>query len=227
MQVAYSGTDGTVPPLCVRARPRSCTAPSSCQSLGGGRLEQAVAAAFLEAVTPGRRRRDRRRVARARNDQHDARLAGQRLALERAAVRGRPRAPPVRRLRARAPARRAHPRSARSRTRSAARRARARQARRARARRARRRSPTTRRAALARARARPAAVLERADDHRPRPQGAAARARQRGRRHRPPRRPARADVEIVLGGRRAHRAQRARSTPRRHDAPHRPRTRSS
>ena len=67
--------------------------------------------AFLEAVTPAGVARHRRRGRASSRPSTTQRLAGQRLALERAAVRGRPRAPPVRRLRARAPPRRAHPRA--------------------------------------------------------------------------------------------------------------------
>jgi MerR-like DNA binding protein len=55
----------------------------ACQSLGGGRLDAAVAAAFLEAVTPAGIAATACAV-RELADQHDERLAGQRLALERA-----------------------------------------------------------------------------------------------------------------------------------------------
>ena len=71
--------------LCVRRAATCCMRTGqTCQSLGGGRLDQAVAAAFLEAVTPAGRRRDRRRGPRARKTNTTQRLAGQRLALERA-----------------------------------------------------------------------------------------------------------------------------------------------
>ena len=68
---------------------RACAATScthtepACQSLGGGRLDKAVAAAFLEAVTPAGVAATAG-ASRELEDQHDARLAGQRLALERA-----------------------------------------------------------------------------------------------------------------------------------------------
>ncbi|MBA3421992.1 MAG: helix-turn-helix domain-containing protein [Thermoleophilaceae bacterium] len=55
----------------------------ACQSLGGGRLDKAVAAAFLEAVTPAGVAASAGAV-RELHDQHEARLAGQRLAVERA-----------------------------------------------------------------------------------------------------------------------------------------------
>src|SRR5205085_9942768 len=55
-----------------------------CQSLGGGRLDRAVAAAFLDAVTPAGVAATAGAV-RELHDQHDERIAGQRLALERLA----------------------------------------------------------------------------------------------------------------------------------------------
>jgi hypothetical protein len=52
MQVAYSGANGRVPRYhCVRGRDFHGTG-QACQGLGGIRLDKAVAAAFLEAVTP-------------------------------------------------------------------------------------------------------------------------------------------------------------------------------
>jgi Recombinase zinc beta ribbon domain/Recombinase len=52
MQVAYSGGGGRFPRYaCVRGRDLHGTG-RACQSLGGTRLDRAVAAAFLEAVTP-------------------------------------------------------------------------------------------------------------------------------------------------------------------------------
>ncbi len=56
---------------------------ATCQTLGGGRLEKAVAAAFLEAVTPAGVAASTGAIAEL-TEQHDGRLAGQRLALERA-----------------------------------------------------------------------------------------------------------------------------------------------
>ena len=62
MQVAYSGTDGTRPRAMRACAATCCMAPDRrCQSLGGGRLDKAVAAAFLEAVTPAGVGRDRGR----------------------------------------------------------------------------------------------------------------------------------------------------------------------
>ena len=83
MQVGYSGTNGTVPRyLCVRGAVLHGTG-QSCQSLGGGRLDQAVAKAFLEAVTPAAVGATAGALSELQ-DQHDQRLAGQRLAVERA-----------------------------------------------------------------------------------------------------------------------------------------------
>ena len=55
----------------------------ACQSLGGGRLDKAVAAAFLEAVTPAGIAATAGAI-RELQDQHEERLAGQRLVVERA-----------------------------------------------------------------------------------------------------------------------------------------------
>jgi excisionase family DNA binding protein len=83
MQVAYSGRGGRVPRYaCVRAHHLHGT-DHSCQSLGGVRLEKAVAAAFLEAVTPAGVRASAQAIEELER-QHAERLAGQRLALERA-----------------------------------------------------------------------------------------------------------------------------------------------
>ena len=83
MQVGYSGTGGRVPRYaCVRGRDLHATG-QACQSLGGGRLDRAVAAAFCEAVTPAGIAATAGAV-RELEDQHAERLAGQRLALERA-----------------------------------------------------------------------------------------------------------------------------------------------
>jgi excisionase family DNA binding protein len=83
MQVGYSGTGGRVPRYaCVRGRDLHATG-QACQSLGGGRLDRAVAAAFCEAVTPAGVAATAGAV-RELEDQHAERLAGQRLALERA-----------------------------------------------------------------------------------------------------------------------------------------------
>jgi len=83
MQVAYSGTKGTVPRYgCFRGHVLHATG-QSCQSLGGGRLDQAVAKAFLEAVTPAAVGATAGALSELQ-DQHEQRLAGQRLAVERA-----------------------------------------------------------------------------------------------------------------------------------------------
>jgi excisionase family DNA binding protein len=83
MQVAYSGTSGRVPRYaCVRAHHLHGT-DQSCQSVGGVRLERAVAAAFLEAVTPAAVRASAQAIEQIER-QHDERLAGQRLTVERA-----------------------------------------------------------------------------------------------------------------------------------------------
>lgn len=83
MQVGYAGTNGTVRRYaCLRGHVLHATT-QTCQSLGGGRLDKAVAAAFLEAVTPAGIAATAGAV-RELHDQHDERLAGQRLAVERA-----------------------------------------------------------------------------------------------------------------------------------------------
>jgi DNA invertase Pin-like site-specific DNA recombinase len=83
MRVAYSGDGGRcVRYACLTGFSHHGT-EATCQSLGGGRLDQAVAAAFLDAVTPAGVAVSSGAIAEL-TDQHDARLAGQRLALERA-----------------------------------------------------------------------------------------------------------------------------------------------
>jgi excisionase family DNA binding protein len=83
MQVAYSGSGGRSPRYaCVRGLHLHAT--EACQSLGGGRLDKAVAAAFLEAVTPAGVAATARAVGELETE-HDAQLEGQRLALEQAA----------------------------------------------------------------------------------------------------------------------------------------------
>src|SRR3954470_9544886 len=78
MQVGYSGTNGIVPRyLCVRGAVLHGTG-QSCQSLGGGRLDQAIAKAFLEAVTPAAVGATAGALSEL-EDQHEQRLAGQRL----------------------------------------------------------------------------------------------------------------------------------------------------
>ena len=83
MQIAYSGTNGhAVRYACVRAH-HLHGAEHACQTLGGTRLEKAVAAAFLEAVTPAGVRACTEAVGELERA-HEDRLRGQRLALERA-----------------------------------------------------------------------------------------------------------------------------------------------
>jgi DNA invertase Pin-like site-specific DNA recombinase len=83
MQVAYSGTDGRSPRYaCVRAH-QLHGAEHACQSLGGLRLEKAIVQAFLEAVTPAGVRACSQAVGELER-QHEERLHGQRLAVERA-----------------------------------------------------------------------------------------------------------------------------------------------
>jgi excisionase family DNA binding protein len=83
MQVAYSGNNGRVPRYaCVRAH-HLHGVDHACQSLGGLRLEKAIAAAFLEAVTPAGIRASAQAIEELERA-HEDRLAGQRLALEHA-----------------------------------------------------------------------------------------------------------------------------------------------
>jgi excisionase family DNA binding protein len=82
MQVAYSGNDGRTPRYaCVRAH--HFHGGQRCQSLGGLRLEKAVVGAFLEAITPAGVRASAEAIGELER-QHAERLAGQRLAVERA-----------------------------------------------------------------------------------------------------------------------------------------------
>ncbi len=83
MQVAYSGNDGRVARYaCVRAH-HFHGAASACQSFGGLRLEKAITAAFMEAITPAGVRACAEAIGELER-QHEERLAGQRLAVERA-----------------------------------------------------------------------------------------------------------------------------------------------
>jgi excisionase family DNA binding protein len=83
MQVSYSGNGGTVRRYaCVRGRDLHATG-HGCQALGGGRLEKAVIDAFLQAVTPAGIAATAGAIGELER-QHEERLAGQRLALERA-----------------------------------------------------------------------------------------------------------------------------------------------
>ena len=83
MQVAYSGNNGRVPRyLCSVGHVMHATG-QICGSLGGTRLDRAVADAFLEAVTPAAVAATAGAIGEL-TDQHDQRVQGQRLALERA-----------------------------------------------------------------------------------------------------------------------------------------------
>ena len=83
MQIAYSGNGGVSHRYaCVRGRDLHGTG-KACQSLGGKRLERAVLGAFLDAVTPAGIEATAGAIHELAQ-QHEQRLAGQRLALERA-----------------------------------------------------------------------------------------------------------------------------------------------
>ena len=83
MQVAYSGNNGQVPRYaCVRAHQMHGT-DATCQSLGALRLEKAVTAAFLEAITPAGIRASAEAIGELERDHHE-RLHGQQLTVERA-----------------------------------------------------------------------------------------------------------------------------------------------
>ena len=83
MQVAYSGNTGNVPRyLCSVGHVMHATG-QICGSLGGTRLDKAVADAFLQAVTPAAVAATAGAIGEL-TDQHESRVQGQRLALERA-----------------------------------------------------------------------------------------------------------------------------------------------
>jgi DNA invertase Pin-like site-specific DNA recombinase len=83
MQVSYSGTTGKVGRYaCVRGRDSHGTG-RACQSLGGARLDRAVAEAFLDAAAPAGITATAGAIGEL-EAQHEQRLAGQRLAVERA-----------------------------------------------------------------------------------------------------------------------------------------------
>lgn len=82
MQVSYSGKDGRTPRyVCTRARDFH-GAEAACQAIGGRRLDRAVVEAFLEAVSPAAVGACASAIVEL-EAQHEERLAGQRLALER------------------------------------------------------------------------------------------------------------------------------------------------
>ncbi|MGO9496659.1 MAG: recombinase family protein, partial [Solirubrobacteraceae bacterium] len=83
MQVAYSGTNGKVGRYaCIRGRDFHATG-RACQSLGGARLDKALAEAFLDAVAPAGIAATVGAISEL-EAQHEQRLAGQRHAVERA-----------------------------------------------------------------------------------------------------------------------------------------------
>jgi excisionase family DNA binding protein len=83
MQVAHSGTGGKVRRYgCTRGRDWHATG-KACQTVGGARLDKTVVAAFLEAAAPAGIAATAGAI-RELEDQHEQRLAGQRLAVERA-----------------------------------------------------------------------------------------------------------------------------------------------
>lgn len=83
MQAAYPGNGGKVRRYaCIRGRDLHSTG-QTCQTLGGGRLEKAVAEVFLEAVTPAGMSATAGAI-RELEDQYAQLIAGQRLAPERA-----------------------------------------------------------------------------------------------------------------------------------------------
>jgi DNA invertase Pin-like site-specific DNA recombinase len=83
MQVAYSGTTGNVPRYLCSVGHVSHATGRICGSLGGTRLDNAVTDAFLDAVTPAAVAATAGAIGEL-TDQHEARVSGQRLALERA-----------------------------------------------------------------------------------------------------------------------------------------------
>jgi hypothetical protein len=83
MQVAYSGTSGKVDRYaCVRGRDLHGT-NHACQTLGSARLDKTVTDAFLDAVAPAGIQATAGAIGEL-EEQHEQRLAGQRLAVERA-----------------------------------------------------------------------------------------------------------------------------------------------
>jgi len=83
MQIAYSGTGGKVRRYaCSRGRDWHATG-KACQTGGGARLDKTVTSAFLEAAAPAGLAATAGAI-RELEDQHEQRLAGQRLAVERA-----------------------------------------------------------------------------------------------------------------------------------------------
>ena len=217
MQVGYSGKTLVPNYSCVRGN--QLYGSKRCQSVGGRRIERVVLDAVFQALRTGGDRGD---TPRDRAGKLRPPGAG---ALRRARARARAdprraRPPPVRRLRAREPARRPHPGArvgAAARRRPPRRTCRGRRGRQAPGpadRRGDRVVPTSRR--------RPAQGVRRAYHHRPRAQAAAARDPLRRRRHR--RRSHRAAQASCgwLGGRPGHRTHRAVAPDRQSHPLHRP-----
>jgi len=83
MQVSYSGKGGRISSyVCARAQQHMGT-EHRCQTLAGRGLEKAIVEAFLEAIAPAGVRACAQAIGELER-QHEERLAGQRLALERA-----------------------------------------------------------------------------------------------------------------------------------------------
>ena len=205
MQVGYSGKTLVPNYSCVRGNQLYGT--ERCQSVGGRRIERVVLDAVFEALQPAGIEATLRAIEHASSDHARARALRRAGARARADPR-RARPPPVRRLRAREPARRAH---AGARMGAAPHRGPPRRARRGRGRRPAPRPAHRRGDRLVPAcRRRSAQGVRRAHHHRPRAQAAAARDPHRGRRHRRPRsRAAHRTAAGRVGGRRGHRAHRA------------------
>ncbi len=120
MQVAYSGNGGKVRRYaCVRGRVLHAHR-QACQIARRRAAGQGGRRRVPGGGHPGRGRRDRRRDRASSRTSTSSGSPGSGSRVERAQYRGRPRAAPVRRLRAREPARRPH---ARTRARGRARRA--------------------------------------------------------------------------------------------------------
>jgi excisionase family DNA binding protein len=83
MNVAYSGKDGHHPRYLCQRGLRYHGTEQTCQSFGGLRVENAVAEAFLEAITPAGVRACSEAIGELER-QHQERLHGQLLAVERA-----------------------------------------------------------------------------------------------------------------------------------------------
>ncbi len=83
MKVRYSGKGGRLPWYGCTRGPHVHPTLRNCQTIGGYRLEKAISEAFLEAVTPASVGASAQAIEELEH-QHAERLAGQRLAVERA-----------------------------------------------------------------------------------------------------------------------------------------------